>query len=314
MAVTPERPGVGFHGPEQGYLLFARGPLDAVAERMPGDSADVGLRVPLLRRAEAEVMATALRETAERVVARTAGALKGFVAALGDLGLAEGTSVYPLLSLLVLDGLVGPAVTRSRAGGGAAGASVFAVSTRETVPFFRACVRLGGPSVAAVFPCGTLFPWASELEDIFRVRAVQRCLASRDAREEVIAEMPTREQLDRINALRYHSSAFEFHAYNRLPVIAAGRLAEAKEPALGLARAVLSGGGGHDALAHLLFEVAARTLASPFDPADQVEAALGVLFNELAVVWTGAGRLSEPAPYRLKEVGVRAFGGGRVIS
>ncbi|MHB0885290.1 MAG: hypothetical protein ACYC41_05340 [Bacillota bacterium] len=313
MTVTRERAGGGRPDPEHGYLLFARGALDAVAERMPSDSVDVGPRVPLLRGAEAEAMAAALRGTAARVASAATGALSDFITALGDLG-AEGTSVYPLLSVLALDGLVGSAVAGWAGGGAVTEASVFAVSIGELVPFFRACVRPGGPSVAAVFPCGTLFPWASELEQIFRVRAVQRCLAGRDGREEVVAEMPAREQLDRISALRYASSAFEFHAYNRIPVFNAGRLAGTKEPAVVLARAVMSGGGGRDALARLLSEIADRALTSPFRAADRLEAALGVLFNELAVAWVRAGQLPEPGPYRVKEAGVRAFGGGRVIS
>lgn len=313
MAVKPKRAGRGPRDSEHGYLLFARGPLDAVAERMPKEPDDVGRRVPLLRGAEAEAMATAFGDAARRVASATTAAVRDFAVALDDLG-AAGALIYPLLSLLVLDGLVGPMVAGSAPGGAAEGAAVFAVSTREPMPFFRACVRPGGPSVAAVFPCGTLFPWAAELEDIFQVRSVQRCLASRDAREEVIAEKPAQDQLDRINALRYHSSAFEFHAYNRLPVLAAERLAGAREQALGLARATLSGGGGREALAGLMSETAAQTLAAPFEPADRVEAALGVFFDRLVSVWVQAGDLPEPGPYRVKEAEPRVFGAGRPMS
>ena len=313
--MTPERAGAGSRDVEpHGYLLFARGPLDAVAERMAREPAEVGPRVPLLRRTEAESMAVALKDVAERAANGTAASLRDFVAALGDLGPAGAASVYPLLSLLILDGLVGPAVADSAAKGAAAGAAVLAVSAREPVPFFRACVRPAGPSLAAVFCCGTLFPWASELDDILRVRAVQRCLASRDAREEVVAEMPAREQLDRINALRYHSSAFEFYAYNRLPVFPASRLAGRKEPAVKLAQAVIGAGGGRETLARVLSEAADQALASPFEPSDRMEAALGVFFNELVVAWVKAGELPEPRPYRAKEVGARNLGGGRVIS
>ncbi len=285
MAVTPERGLTGSDGTEPlGYLIFARGPLDAVAERMPRRPADVGPRVPLLLRPGAEVMSAALRDMAQRTASASAGTLRDFIAALGDLGLADETTVYPLLSLLALDGLVGPVVA-----GAFEGASVFAVSTREPVPFFRACVRPAGPAVAASFTCGTLFPSAPELDGIFRARPVQRCLASRDAHEEVIAEMPARDQLDRINALRYHSSAFEFHAYNRLPVVAAGRLAALGAPATKLARAVLTAGGGREPLARLLSQTAADALTLPFEAGDRLEAALGVLFDELVVAWVKAG-------------------------
>ncbi|MHB8927770.1 MAG: hypothetical protein ACYC9Q_08955 [Bacillota bacterium] len=326
MATRPERVGRGSR--DQGrrspgrpdlqdpYVLFARGPLNSVAERMPKEPDDVGRRVPLLHLAEAEAMAPALGDTVRRVVAPTAAAMGDFAAALGDLGL-PGSTIYPLLSLLVLDGLVGPAVVDAAAGGEGAGgkaAAVFAVSTLEPVPFHRTCVRPGGSAIAAAYPCGTIFPWAGELEEIFRVRSVQRCLASRDAREEVLAEKPAQDQLDRINALRYHNAAFEFHAYNRLPVLTAERLTAVRAQALGLATAILSAGGGPEAMAGPMSEVGGRVLASPFEPADRVEAALGVFFDELVSAWVQAGDLPEPGPYRVKEAGQRVLGAGRPMS
>lgn len=296
MATRPERVGRGSR--DQGrrspgrpdlqdpYVLFARGPLNSVAERMPKEPDDVGRRVPLLHLAEAEAMAPALGDTVRRVVAPTAAAMGDFAAALGDLGL-PGSTIYPLLSLLVLDGLVGPAVVDAAAGGEGAGgkaAAVFAVSTLEPVPFHRTCVRPGGSAIAAAYPCGTIFPWAGELEEIFRVRSVQRCLASRDAREEVLAEKP------------------------------AERLTAVRAQALGLATAILSAGGGPEAMAGPMSEVGGRVLASPFEPADRVEAALGVFFDELVSAWVQAGDLPEPGPYRVKEAGQRVLGAGRPMS
>ena len=309
--------------PRQPYLLFARGAPAEVARLMPRGPAEVGPRVPLLQRAAAAAFAETLRGVARQGTETAGEHLKGFAAALSAerRSADAGQEVAPLLSLLVLDGLVAPvlardaAVLRSQSDSGGGSASVLAISTAGDgpVPFFRACVRPGGPRVAAVFCSGVLHPWAATLDEIFRRRAVQLCLASRDRREEVLAEVPALEQLDRINALRYETPSMELHVYNRLPVVPKGSLADLKEPALRLARALFSAGSGtwRTMTAQLLVGCAA-SLAEPFRAADGIEAALGVLFHEMVLAWVSAGQLPQPGAYRIKGPQTRVFGGGMI--
>ncbi len=311
--------------PRQPYLLVARGLPAEVARLVPRGPEEVGPRVPLLTRAEAAALAGTLHGVARQGAEAAGDELEGFAAAIAAGRRSAGAGpeeLIPLLSLLVLDGLVAPVLARdaaallqSQRGAGGGSASVLAVSTAGggPVPFFRACVRPGGPRVAALFCSGTLYPWAATLDEIFRRRAVQLCLASRDRSEEVVAEVPAMEQLDRINALRYETPSMELHVYNRLPVIPRSALADLREPALRLARALLSAGSGswRPATAQLLVECA-TSLAEPFRAADGIEAALGVLFHEMVLAWVSEGLLPQPGPYRIKGPQTRVFGGGMV--
>lgn len=290
-------------------LLFADGTRRDVAAL----AAQLAGHVPTLTPAILASLRTALGPLAARTAERTAGAVTEFVHTVTGLFPDSDPSLpETLLTLTAFDGLLTPAVRRLALSDTSPASLIvtYPEASGATGPFLRVCARPSTRGSAALFCSGARFPLTDALSRAFRRLPVRLTLASLGSDGSVVLDQNAQEALVSLGALEVKRGFAEFSATMTLPLLTPERLDSLREPALALARGVLTAAGAPAALAAALATAGLRAMPDSPPPAS-LAAVIGVFQHELAEGWHASGALPVPAAYSLRS---EAAAGGRLIS